>query len=62
MDVMDRVYPAGGAEVKAVTRIDDHSRFVVCAKAVLGATARPVCQALAEALGQHGDTGADPDR
>lgn len=54
MDVMGRVYLAGGAEVKVVTGIDDHSRFVVCAKAVLRATARPVCQALAEALRRHG--------
>ena len=37
-----------------MTGIDDHSRFVVCAKAVLRATARPVCQALAEALRRHG--------
>jgi transposase InsO family protein len=54
MDVMGRVYLAGGAEVKIVTGIDDHSRFVVCAKAVLRATARPVCQALGEALRRHG--------
>jgi transposase InsO family protein len=54
MDVMGRVYLAGGAEVKIVTGIDDHSRFVVCAKAVLRATARPVCLALGEALRRHG--------
>ena len=54
MDVMGRVFLAGGAEVKIVTGIDDHSRFVVCAKAVLRATARPVCQALAGALARHG--------
>src|SRR5690349_7199571 len=54
MDVMGRVYLAGGAEVKIVTGIDDHSRFVVCAKAVMRATARPVCQALGEALRRHG--------
>ena len=54
MDVMGRVFLAGGQEVKIVTGIDDHSRFVVCAKAVLRATARPVCQALAGALDQHG--------
>ena len=50
MDVMGRVHLAGGVEVKIVTGIDDHSRFVVCAKAVMRATARPVCQALGEAL------------
>jgi transposase InsO family protein len=54
MDVMGRVFLAGGAEVKIVTGIDDHSRFVVCAQAVMRATARPVCQALAGALRRHG--------
>ena len=54
LDVMGRVYLAGGAEVKIVTGIDDHSRFVVCATAVMRATARPVCQALTEALRRHG--------
>ena len=54
MDVMGRVYLAGGLEVKIVTGIDDHSRFIVCAKVVLRATARPVCQALAGALVRHG--------
>jgi transposase InsO family protein len=34
MDVMGRVFLAGGQEVKVVTGIDDHSRFVVCAKVV----------------------------
>jgi transposase InsO family protein len=54
MDVMGRVFLADGLEVKVVTGIDDHSRFIVCAKAVLRATARPVCQALTEALARHG--------
>jgi transposase InsO family protein len=54
MDVMGRVFLADGTEVKIVTGIDDHSRFLVCAKVVLRATARPVCQALAEALRRHG--------
>jgi transposase InsO family protein len=53
-DVMGRVHLADGTEVKVVTGIDDHSRFVVCAKVVLRATARPVCQALAEVLRRHG--------
>jgi transposase InsO family protein len=57
MDVMGRVYLAGGLEVKVVTGIDDHSRFVVCARVVLRATARPVCQALSEALARHGVPG-----
>jgi transposase InsO family protein len=54
MDVMGRVHLAGGLEVKVVTGLDDHSRFVVSAKVVLRATARPVCQALREALARHG--------
>jgi transposase InsO family protein len=54
MDVMGRVHLASGAEVKVVTGIDDHSRFIVCAKVVAAATARPVCQALTEALRVHG--------
>ena len=54
MDVMGRVHLADGLEVKVVTGIDDHSRFVVCAKVVVRATARPVCQALAGALHRYG--------
>jgi hypothetical protein len=57
MDVMGRVFLAGGAEVKIVTGIDDHSRFIVCARVVLRATARPVCLALAGALRRHGIPG-----
>jgi transposase InsO family protein len=54
MDVMGRVFLADGAEVKVVTGIDDHARFIVSAKVVVRATARPVCQALTEALARHG--------
>jgi transposase InsO family protein len=54
MDVTGRVRLAGGQEVKIVTGIDDHCRFVVCAKVVAAAAARPVCLALAEALRRHG--------
>jgi transposase InsO family protein len=54
MDVMGRVHLASGLEVKVVTGIDDHSRFIVCAKVVAAATARPVCLALAGALRRHG--------
>ena len=57
MDVMGRVFLAGGTEVKIVTGIDDHSRFVVCAKAVMRATARPLCHALAGALRRYGIPG-----
>lgn len=54
MDVMGRVHLSDGRECKVITGIDDHSRFVVCAKVVARATARPVCAALAEALRRHG--------
>jgi transposase len=42
------------AEAKIVTGIDDHSRFVMCARVVARATARPVCDALEGALGRYG--------
>jgi transposase InsO family protein len=54
MDVMGRVHLADGLEVKVVTGLDNHSRFIVSAKVVVRATARPVCQALAGALARHG--------
>jgi transposase InsO family protein len=54
MDVMGGVHLADGTEVKVVTGIDDHSRFVVCARLVARSTARPVCDALMAALARHG--------
>ena len=54
MDVVGGVHLRGGAEVKVVTGIDDNSRFVVSAKVVARATARPVCDALLGALQRHG--------
>jgi Integrase core domain len=48
------VHLSGGRELKVITGIDDHSRFVVCATVVARATARPVCAALVEALRRHG--------
>jgi transposase InsO family protein len=54
MDVVGGVHLSGGAEVKVVTGIDDNSRFVVSAKVVARATARPVCEALLGALQRHG--------
>ncbi len=41
-------------EAKIVTGIDDHSRFVVCARVVARATARPVCEALEWSLSRYG--------
>lgn len=54
MDVMGGVLLADGAELKAITGIDDHSRFCVMAKLTPRATARPVCDALLEALSRYG--------
>jgi transposase InsO family protein len=54
MDVMGGVRLADGTGLSVVTGIDDHSRFVVCARLVARATARPVCQALLGALAGHG--------
>jgi transposase InsO family protein len=54
MDVVGGVHLVDGAEVKVITGIDDNSRFVVSAKVVARATARPVCEALLEALARHG--------
>jgi hypothetical protein len=54
MDVMGEVFLADGTKLSVVTGIDDHSRFCVCAKLVVRATAKPVCDALVEALRRHG--------
>jgi transposase InsO family protein len=54
MDVMGGVRLEDGTELKVVTGIDDHSRFCISAKLVHRATARPVCEALADALRRHG--------
>jgi transposase InsO family protein len=54
MDVMGGVMLQDGTELKLVTGLDDHSRFCVSALLVLRATARPVCEALALALGLYG--------
>jgi transposase InsO family protein len=54
MDIMGGVYLVDGSELKVVTGIDDHLRFCVSAKVVRRATARPVCDALAEAMVRHG--------
>jgi transposase InsO family protein len=54
MDVVGGVHLSDGAEMKVITGIDDNSRFVVSAKVVARATARPVCEALLAALARHG--------
>ena len=54
LDVTASAFLTDGAEVKIVTGIDDHSRFCVLAKAVMRATARPVCQAFVDAMRVYG--------
>jgi transposase InsO family protein len=54
MDVVGGFHLVDGTELKAVSGIDDNSRFVVSAKLVVRATARPVCEALLAALRRHG--------
>jgi hypothetical protein len=47
MGVIGRVHRGSGQEVKVATSMNDHSRFIVCAKVAVAAAARPVRQALA---------------
>ncbi len=54
MDIVGGVRILDGSEAKIVSGIDDHSRFVVSAKVVARATARPVCDALELAMRSHG--------
>jgi transposase-like protein len=54
MDIVGGVRLTDGGEAKIVSGIDDHSRFVVCARVVARATAVPVCDALELALARHG--------
>jgi len=54
LDVTASAFLADGREVKIVTGIDDHSRYCVITKAVLRATARPVCQAFLDAVKTYG--------
>jgi transposase InsO family protein len=54
MDITGGVHLVDGSEVSVVTGVDDYSRFCVSAKVVARATARPVCDALAEAMRTHG--------
>ena len=61
MDIIGGVLLVDGSELKVVTGIDDHSRFCVSAKVGARATARPVCDALAEAMRRHGVSESDPD-
>jgi transposase InsO family protein len=54
MDIVGRFHLADGTELKAVTGLDDHSRFCVSARLTTRATARPVCRAFVDAMQLHG--------
>jgi len=54
MDIVGGVRLVDGSEAKIVSGLDDHSRFVVSARVVRRATARPVVDALAHAMRCHG--------
>jgi transposase InsO family protein len=54
MDVVGGFHLADGTELKAVSGIDDSSRFGVSAMLVPRATAKPVCEALLAALRRWG--------
>jgi transposase InsO family protein len=54
LDVMGGIWLADGRELKAVTGIDDHSRFCVAAGLVERANARSVCQVFQATLARYG--------
>jgi transposase InsO family protein len=54
MDVVGGFHLVDGTELKAVSGLDDNSRFVISAMLVRRATARPVCEALLQALRRYG--------
>ena len=54
MDIVGGIGLGDGTELKAVTAVDDHSRFCVSAALVHRATARAVCAAFTAAMERHG--------
>ncbi len=62
MDVVGGFRLADGRHAKALTGVDDHSRFCVSAYLMLRESSRGVCEGLALALRHLRDPGADPDR
>jgi len=54
MDVVGGVQLVDGWKASIVSGVDDHSRFVISARVVERATARPVCDALAAAMRSFG--------
>lgn len=54
MDVVGGILLADGTTLKALTGIDDHSRFIVCAGLMRRENSRSVCGHFAEAMRVHG--------
>jgi transposase InsO family protein len=54
MDVVGGFLLADGTSAKALTGIDDHSRFCVSARLMPRERTQPVCDAFAEAMRRHG--------
>jgi transposase InsO family protein len=54
MDVVGGFLLADGSHAKALTGVDDHSRFCVCAALMARERTRPVCDALGAALARFG--------
>ena len=54
MDVMAVSSLVKGMHLQLVTGVDDHSRFCVIGKLLPRATAKPICDAMLEALGRYG--------
>jgi hypothetical protein len=54
MDVVGGFLLADSTQVKALTGVDDHSRFWVSARLMPRERTRPVCEGLAAALGRYG--------
>src|SRR5215211_4112941 len=54
LDVVGGFLLAGGGQVKALTGVDDHSRFCVSAKLMARERTQPVCDGLTAALRSYG--------
>ncbi len=54
LDIVGGMSLANGREVKILTGIDDHSRFVVCAGVMSRATSKAVCEHFAAAMRRYG--------
>src|SRR5215207_1359357 len=54
LDVVGGFLLAGGGQVKALTGVDDHSRFCVSAKLMARERTQPVCDGLTAALKAYG--------